>query len=172
MELTSCCRVYLDSLIKPSFPCCVYSLLDLLGDLRPLSEWRLCRCDQHHPPCVCRRNCWLLITNICNKPHRWDQPGNEDFNYCVFGPSHVSPNDPFAPGLWGTVLACVLVQLIAVHWRDFVISYRSPLHVLWWWVKIRAGLCCFEIPLSFEHLSPMAGAWPIGVIPHVCSSVT
>lgn len=37
--------------------------------------------------------------------------------------------------------------------RDFVISYKSTLHVLWWWVKIRTRLCCFEMPLSFEPLT-------------------
>lgn len=40
---------------------------------------------------------------------------------------------------------------------DFVISYKSPLHVLWWWVKIRTRLCCFEIPLSFEPLTYSLG---------------
>lgn len=42
---------------------------------------------------------------------------------------------------------------------DFVISYKSTLHVLWWWVKIRTRLCCFEIPLSFEPLTWLGFDW-------------
>lgn len=144
----------------PSHTASISCLVDLLRYLRALAEYRLHRCDQHifvTDP-VCQRNCFLLIINLCNKPHRWDQPGNEDFKYCVFAPAHASPNDLFAPGrcsfsLWGTALACVLVRLIAVHWGDFVISYKSALHVLWWWVEIRTRLRCFEIPLSFEPLT-------------------
>lgn len=42
---------------------------------------------------------------------------------------------------------------------DFVISYKSTLHVLWWWVKIRTRPHCFEIPLSFEPLTKLGFDW-------------
>lgn len=121
-----------------------------------------------HPwrwPCVCQRNCSLLIMNLCNKPYRWDQPGNEDFKCRVCLCLHTCPL-MISFALWAVAVfplrnrpgLCFLVPLIAVHGGTLSFPTREHTHCMSFDAGWRLGLAFTALKYhSPLNLSPQLG---------------